>query len=176
MKTYIALFAVALGACTNGQGQADVTMDNPVTFASAPAGVADVPVPAISSTLDGLVTVDVHDELESMSKLGTLTATVSKNALSGASLAAIQHIRSTIASEDGTMPVELLADVDVPAGSAALDLPLLVSDAQLLDYLQEGKVSIHFYVTGALSPQDIVLTHTLVAHVDVAVQGSVLKL
>jgi hypothetical protein len=176
MKTYIALLAVALGACTAGQGQADVTMENSVTFAGAPAGIADVPVPAGSIPMDGAVTVDVHDEIESMSKLGTLTATVSKNALSGPSLAAIQHIRSTIATEDGKLPVELLTDVDVPAGTTELELPLLVSGAQILDYLQEGKVSIHFYVTGGILPQAITLTHTLIAHVDVAVQGSVLKL
>jgi hypothetical protein len=176
MKTCIALFAIALAACTNGQGQADVTMENTVSFPGAPAGTPDVALTSMSLTTDGAVTVNVQDELESMGKLGTLSATVSKNALSGASLAAIQHIRTTIATADGKMPEELLTDVDVPQNSTEIDLPLLISDGEVLDYLKEGKVSIHFYVTGMITQQPITLTHTLIAHVDVAVQSSVLKL
>jgi hypothetical protein len=176
MKRSIALFAIAFAACTNGQGQADVTMENTVTFGGVPAGTPDIPLPNVAVTTDGSIALDVKGELASMGKLGSLSATVSKNQLSGESLVQIQHIKTTIATVDGTIPEEVLTDVDVPANSTAVELPLLISDAHVLDYLEEGKVTIHFYVTGIPTRQPIALTHTLVAHVDVAVQGSVLKL
>ncbi len=185
MKTtfsrFAALLPLAIAACTNGQGQADVTMENAVTFPGVPASVDGVAVPVGSLptealTTDGAITVDVQDELESMGKLGTLSATVSKNSLSGAELSLIDHIKTTIATADGKMPVEVLTDVDVPKNATEIDLPLSIPASEVLAYLEEGKVTIHFYVTGSLSAAPVTLTHTLVAHVDVAVQGSVLKL
>jgi hypothetical protein len=50
-----------------------------------------------------------------------------------------------------------------------------MTDARLLDYLSEGKVVVHFYLTGAIPDRGFTLTHTLVAHVNVAVSGSVVK-
>jgi hypothetical protein len=175
MKRSIALFALALAACTNGQGQADVTMENTVTFAGVPAGTPDITLPTVAITTDGSISIDVKDEIASMGKLGTLSATVSKNELAGDSLVQIQHIKTTIATADGTIAEEVLTDVDVPANSHSVELPLLLPDAQVLDYLEEGKVTLHFYVTGTPTTKPIVLTHTLVAHVNLAVQGSVLK-
>ena len=54
----------------------------------------------------------VTSELESMGKIGTLSATVSKNELSGDGLLQIQHIRAMIASADGAFPEALLTDLD----------------------------------------------------------------
>jgi hypothetical protein len=51
---------------------------------------------------------------------------------------------------------------------------LLISTGELLDYLQEGAVALHLYATGTLPTQPITLTHTLEAHVTVAVHKSLL--
>jgi hypothetical protein len=179
-RTVIALFAIALAACTNGQGQADVTLQNTVVFGGADdAGVAlpsNVMIPNVDVTTDGEISIDCESELASMGKLGSLSATVSKNELSGDGLLQMQHIRATIASADGALPEQQLTDLDVPENTTSIELPLSMSDAKVLDYLEEGKVTIHFYVTGLPTTQPIMLTHTLVAHVDMAVQGSVTNL
>jgi hypothetical protein len=173
----IALFAIALAACTNGQGQADVTLQNTVVFGGAgDAGVAipsDVVLPNVAVTTDGEISIDCESELASMGKIGTLSATVSKNELSGDGLLQMQHITAMIASADGALPEQVLTDLDVPENTTSIELPLSMSDAKVLDYLEEGKVTIHFYVTGLPTTQPIMLTHTLVAHIDMAVQGSV---
>jgi hypothetical protein len=179
-RTIAALFAIALGACTNGQGQADVTLQNTVVFGgAADAGIAipsNVVIPNVAVTTDGDISIDCESELESMGKIGTLSATVSKNELSGDGLLQIQHIKATIVSADGAFPEQLLTDLDVPENTTSIELPLSMSDAKVLDYLEEGKVTIHFYVTGLPTTQPIMLTHTLVAHIDMAVQGSVTNL
>jgi hypothetical protein len=72
--------------------------------------------------------------------------------------------------------VELTSDVDIPEGATETELPLLIGDARLLEYLSEGKVAVHFYITGNIPPRPVTLTHTMVAHLNVAVNGSVLKL
>jgi len=174
-RTVIALFAIALAACTNGQGQADVTLQNTVVFGGAgdagiPSGVA---LPNVAVTTDGEISIDVESELASMGKLGTLSATVSKNELAGDGLLQMQHIKAMITSADGSLPELLLTDLDVPENTTSIELPLSMSDATVLEYLEEGKVTIHFYVTGLPTTQPIMLTHTLVAHIDMAVQGSV---
>jgi hypothetical protein len=176
-RTVIALFAIALAACTNGQGQADVTLQNTVVFGSVgEAGVAvpsNVVLPNVAVTTDGEISIDCESELASMGKIGTLSATVSKNELSGDGLLQMQHIKAMIVSADGSLPEQLLTDLDVPENTTSIELPLSMSDAKVLDYLEEGKVTIHFYVTGLPTTQPIMLTHTLVAHIDMAVQGSV---
>lgn len=181
-RTMIALLGMALAAaaCTNGQGQADVTLQNTVVFGGAPDGgvalPANVMLPDVAVTTDGEISFDCQSELASMGKIGTLSATVSKNELAGDGLLQMQHIRAMILSADGSMPEQLLADVDIPENSTAIELPLSMSDAKVLDYLEEGKVTIHFYVTGLPTTQPIMLTHTLVAHIDMAVQGSATNL
>ncbi len=182
-RTILALLgiaALATSACTNGQGQADVTLQNTVVFGGVgDAGVAlpaNVMLPNVAVTTDGEISFDCQSELASMGKIGTLSATVSKNELSGNGLLQMQHIRAMILSADGSMPEQLLADIDIPENSTSIDLPLSMSDAKVLDYLEEGKVTIHFYVTGLPTTQPIMLTHTLVAHIDMAVQGSVTSL
>ena len=69
----IALFAIALAACTNGQGQADVTLQNTVVFGGADdAGVAlpsNVMIPNVDVTTDGEISIDCESELASMGKL-----------------------------------------------------------------------------------------------------------
>ncbi|HSY22772.1 MAG TPA: hypothetical protein VK841_11685 [Polyangiaceae bacterium] len=176
-RTAIALFAIALAACTNGQGQADVTLQNTVVFGGmGDAGVAvpsNVMLPNVAVTTDGEISIDCESELASMGKIGTLSATVSKNELSGDGLLQMQHIKAMITSADGSLPELLLTDLDVPENTTSIELPLSMSDATVLEYLEEGKVTIHFYVTGLPTTQPIMLTHTLVAHIDMAVQGSV---
>lgn len=175
MKPYIALFAITLGACATGQGEVDVTATNSATFPGAPPIPAGV-LGAESVTTDGAVTLDVQSELASLSNLGTLTAAISENAISGADLSVVHHIKATIETADGKMPAQLASDVDVPANSAEVDLALSITNAQLLDYLTEGKVVLHFYLTGSIPDRPIVLTYTMVAHMGIAVKGSLLKL
>src|SRR5258708_3779715 len=138
MKTYIASFAIALAlaGCTNGQADADVTANNVASFPGAPAAAAGQ-LAAQSIRTDAAVTVDVQQDLASLSNVGTPSAVISKNTVSGPDLAVVRHIKATIAAEDGKMPAELVSDVDVPKGSTEVDLPLLISDSQVLAYLQE---------------------------------------
>ena len=181
-RTVLALLGICLAAaaCTNGQGQADVTLQNTVVFGGAgDAGVvvpAGVTLPDTAVTTDGEISIDCQSELASMGKIGTISATVSKNQLSGDGLLQMQHITAMIASADGSMPEQLLTDLEIPQNTTSIELPLSMSDAKVLDYLEEGKVTIHFYVTGQPTTQPIMLTHTLVAHIDMAVQGSVTNL
>ncbi|HZU83280.1 MAG TPA: hypothetical protein VE987_10205 [Polyangiaceae bacterium] len=167
--------AVALTGCTNGQAQVDVTATNVATFPAPPAAVAEQ-VPDQVMATDGVVTLDLKGDLDSLANVGNLTAAVSKNALSGQDLDVLQHVRVTIAAADGQLPVQLVSDVDVPAGATELELPLLVDGSRLLEYLTEGSVLVHFYLTGTIPQRPLTLTHVMVAHVDVAVAGSVLKL
>jgi hypothetical protein len=175
MKTYIALFAVALAACTNGQAEVDVTATTAALFPGPPADVRGQ-VPTEAMTTDGVVTLDFQKDLASLANMGTLTAVISKNAISGPDLSFVDHIKATIATEDGKIPEQLAFDVDVPRNTTELELALLISDSQVLDYMTEGKVAIHFYLTGTIPPRALTLTHTMIAHVSVAVKGSVLKL
>ncbi len=130
-----------------------------------------------SVTTDSFVTIDIQKDLESLTKLGPVTAEVSKNAISGADLSFVKHVQATIETEDGSMPLQVLTDIDVPSGAQELSLsPMKIPDAQVLAYLAEGKVDVHFYITGEIPDRPVTLTHSLVAHLSVAVQGSVLKL
>jgi hypothetical protein len=173
MKSYIALFAFALAACTNGQAEVDVTASSAASFPGAPAAAQ---VPTGGLTTDGIVTLDFQKDLASLSGMGTLSAVISKNAISGPDLSFVDHIKATITSEDGKMPIELACDVDVPKNTTEVELSLLISDSKVLEYLTEGKVAVHFYITGSIPPRPITLTHTMIAHVSVDVKGSVLKL
>ncbi|HXN31834.1 MAG TPA: hypothetical protein VN894_08235 [Polyangiaceae bacterium] len=176
MKRYIALFAIALAACTNGQGEVDVTSTNSATFPGVPLSAGEGQLRAESVTTEAPLALDVQSDLASLSNLGALTGVISKNSISGADLSVVRHIRATIETADGKMPAQLASDVDVPADSTEVELALSMSDAQVLDYLTEGKVVIHFYVTGTIPDRPITLTHTLVAHMGIAVKGSVWNL
>ncbi|HEY4012150.1 MAG TPA: hypothetical protein VGM06_02330 [Polyangiaceae bacterium] len=175
MKRCIPLLAVALFACTNGQGEVDVTVSNQATFPGAPPGVAQL-LANQTVTTDSFVTVDVKSDLDQIGKLGSLTAVISENVVTGADLSFLKHVTATMETEDSSMPLAVLADLDVPANATELELsPMQVSDATVLAYLSEGKVDIHFAITGQIPDRPITLTHSLVAHLNVAVQGSVLK-
>jgi hypothetical protein len=175
MASAIAL-TTALAACTNGQGDVDVSLNNVATFPAAPpeaVALAD----GATVTTDAFVTVDLQKDIESLSKFGEITAEISKDTISGTDLSFVDHVKATIVTEDGTMPVQVLADRDVPGGSSVIDLsPLLISDSLVLAYLSEGKVDIHFYITGAIPDRPVTLTYSLDAHLSVAVRGSVFKL
>jgi hypothetical protein len=176
MKRYIPMLALVLSAaCTNGQGEVDVTVSNEATFPGAPAAAAQA-LAGQTVTTDSFVTVDIQQDLESLGKVGSVTAEVSKNTISGADLSFIQHVTATIEAQDGSMPVQTVADLDIPAGASEVSLsPMKISNEEVLAYLSEGKVNLHFFITGSIPDRPITLTHSLVAHLSVAVQGSVLK-
>ncbi|MDP9150818.1 MAG: hypothetical protein M3O36_12880 [Myxococcota bacterium] len=174
--TIIGSFVLACAACTNGQGEVDVTASTALTFPAAPAVVQQQAASLEAVTTDTLVTLDLQKDLASLSDLGTLSVSGSESSLSGGDLAFLRHIKATVAAADGTMPEQLLCDVDVPRNATTMGLPLSISDSQVLAYLKEGKVSLHFFVTGAVSDKPLTLTHTLIAHMNVAVQRSVVKL
>jgi hypothetical protein len=117
MKPYIALFAIALAGCTNGQADADVTANNVAMFPGAPAPAAGQPLAAQPMTTDGSVTLDLQQDLASLSNVGTPSAVISKNTVSGPDLAVVRHIKATIAAEDGKLPARLVSDVDVPSAA-----------------------------------------------------------
>jgi hypothetical protein len=171
MKKTIALFGLAMAACTNGQGNVDVTTSDQATF---PAPVA---LPAamgqVSLTTETDVNLDVHDELASVAKVGTLSVAISQDSVSGPDLALVDQVIATIAAADGTMPVQPLGRAIVQPGSTEVGLSSLLSDAQVLGYLQEGPVVVHLTLTGALPEQAIRLNYALHAHVAIGVAVSV---
>ncbi|MDP9036192.1 MAG: hypothetical protein M3O50_15435 [Myxococcota bacterium] len=174
--TIIGSFVLACAACTNGQGEVDVTASTALTFPAAPAAAQRLAASLDSVTTDTVVTLDLKKDLASLSDLGTLSVSGSASALSGADLAYLRHIKATVAAADGSMPEQLLCDVDVPRNATTMGLPLSIGDSEVLSYLKEGKVSLHFFVTGTVADKPLTLTHTLIAHMNVAVQRSVVKL
>ena len=171
MKKTIALFGLAMAACTNGQGNVDVTTSNQATF-PAPVALPGA-LGQISLTTETDVTLDVHGDLASMAKVGTLGVVISQDSVSGADLAQVDQITATIATADGTMPAQPLGRAIVQAGSTEVGLSSLLSDAQALGYLQEGQVIVHLTLAGALPERAITLTYSLVAHVAIGVAVSV---
>jgi hypothetical protein len=174
MKKTIALFGLAMAACTNGQGNVDVTTSNQATFpvpVALPAALGQV-----SLTTETDVNLDVHDELASMAKVGTLSVVLSQDSVSGADLALVDQVTATLATADGTMPAQPLARAIVTPGSAEVALLSLLSDAQVLAYLQEGPVVVHLTLTGVLPERPITLSYSLDAHVTMGVAVSVQNL
>jgi hypothetical protein len=47
-----------------------------------------------------------------------------------------------------------------------------MTNAEVLEYLREGKVVLHFTLTGNISERPLKVTHTLVAHINIATSGS----
>lgn len=175
MNKSIAVFVLACAACTNGQGEVDVTASTVVTFPAPSAALQRQAASVDSVTTESIVTLDLQKDIASLSDLGTLSVAGLQNALSGADLGYVRHVKATIAALDGKLAEQLLCDVEVPTDSASVQLPLSISDSQVLAYLKEGKVSLHFFVTGKVPDQPLTLTHTLIAHMDVAVQRPVVK-
>jgi hypothetical protein len=174
MKMYCALFAIAFTACATGQGEVDVTTSHDAAFPGVPADVASrMPPGGVTSEAD--LTLDLKDDIDSLAKFGTVSAAITKNTISGSSLAVVRHITVTMATQDGKMPVQPFADVQLSRDSTDVELVSRMGDAQVLAYLREGKVVLHLTLTGNIPEQSLSLTHTLVAHVNIAVNGSVLK-
>jgi hypothetical protein len=172
MKTYLALCAFALGACAVGQGEVNVTENRVATFPGAPASA----LVGESVTTDAEVTLNLKPNLESLMNVGAVTVDISKNSISGPDLAAIRHVRATLATKDGKIPEQVASDVDVPEKSTEFDLPLVMSDAQILAYLSEGPVILHVYLTGNIPKQSFTLEYALAAQLGVAVNGSISNL
>ncbi len=172
-KTHLApLCALLLGACAVGQGEVNVTENRVATFPGAPASA----LVGESVTTDAEVTLNLKSNLESLTNLGAVTADISKNSISGTDLSAIRHIRATLATKDGKLPEQVASEIDVPEKSTEVDLPLLMSDAQVLAYLSEGPVILHVYLTGNIPRQSFTLEYALAAHLSVAVNGSISNL
>ena len=171
MKKTIALFALAMAACTNGQGNVDVTTSNQAAF-RAPIALPSA-LGQVSLTTETDVNLDVHGELASMAKVGTLGVVISQDSVSGADLAQVDQITATIATADGTKPAQPLGRAIVQPGSTEVRLSSLLSDAQVLGYLQEGPVVVHLTLTGALPERPLTLNYSLDAHVAIGVSVSV---
>lgn len=177
MKKLIALFtlattaAMALAGCAAGQGQVDVSTSHTATFPGITPDAAKL-LPPGDMTTNAAVTLDVSKDIAQLSGYGKITATISKDSVEGSDLAFIHRIKATILTTDGKLPAVLLADVEVPANSQEVPLTALISNDQILNYLAEGQVSLEFELTGAIPAQPVTLTHSLVAHLDVAMQGS----
>jgi hypothetical protein len=169
-------FALGMAGCTTGQGDVDVSLTNVATFPGAPPeAAAELTGSTVSS--DAFVTIDVQKDIESLDKFGTVTADISTDMVAGGDLSFIDHVKATMEAEDGSLPVLVLSDRDVPTGSATIDLaPLSVTDEQVLAYMSEGKVDVHFYITGNIPDRPVTLTYSLAAHLTVDVRGSVFKL
>lgn len=176
MKRFVALLAIVVGACTQGDAEFDVTQTHVASFPGVPASVLARSTPGQVLTASAPITLDARSELDQFGNLGSMTLSISENQLSGTDLGLLQHVSATIATADGKMPSQPLSDVDVPAGSTLVNLPLLLSDADVLQYLMEGPITITLTVSGTLSAQPLTLTHTIVGHVDVAVDKSPLSL
>jgi hypothetical protein len=175
MRVGWVLLATALAACTQGEGQLDVSEVHVATFPAVVAtGSAEQALMTQAQSVDTIIYVDLRSELSTLGDLGSPSMTVTKNEVSGSAVANLQHFAVTIASRDGTIAEKPLSDIDVAPNSSSVDLPLLISTGELLDYLQEGAVALHLYATGTLPTQPITLTHTLEAHVTVAVHKSLL--
>ena len=168
------LIAAALAACTQGQGEVDIRETHVATF---PAFSANSPVGALAGrqqSVDTTIYVDLRKELSTLGDIGSPSLEVTKNEITGSALANLQHFAVTIASKDGTIGEKPLSDVDIAPDSTTVDLPMLISAGELLDYLKEGSVALHLYATGTLPTQAITLTHTFEGHVEVAVHKSLL--
>ncbi len=174
MKLIAALATIPLVGCLQGQESFDVTSTDAVTFPGLPAAAAQA-IPSGQST-DSHLLVDVHENIAALRQQGVLSAAFSQNSLTGDGLAQVGHVRATIASADGAMPVALLSDTDVPAASNEVQLPLSIPGDQLLQYLGEGKVDIHFFLVGNISADSVKLTHTLTLHMTVAVNEPITRL
>jgi hypothetical protein len=111
-----------------------------------------------------------------MGKAGDLTLAIASDSLSGVDLSVVDRVLVTIAAADGTMPAAPLVDVFITPGNSTANLPHVLSDSELLGYLAEGPVLLHFSVSGSLPERPILLTHSLVAQVEIAVSAPVSKL
>ncbi len=183
MKIHAALIALALVACVKGQEEVDITNTRQVTFPGipaqtqiqAPAQAQSRGSPAAPATTDSIVTFDVHDGFAALRGMGPLTAAFSTHTLSGADLGNVTHVRAVIRTTDAVMPERLLSETDVVSGSSEVALPLAMTDSEILAYLMEGPVDVHFYLKGTLPTQPITLTHTLGGRLTVAVDGPLAK-
>jgi hypothetical protein len=148
MKKTIGLLALAMVACTNGQGDVDVVTSNPATFplpTELPGALGQM-----SFTTEADVKLDVHGELASMAKVGTLSLGILRDSVSGQDLARVDQVTATIAAADGTLPARPLARVVVAPSTTEAELVRLMADSQALGYLQEGPVVVHLTLTGDL--------------------------
>jgi hypothetical protein len=166
MRLIAALAAVPLVGCLQGQESFDVSETQAVDF----PGMSGATPKAVqgSATTESHVQIDLRKQFASLGGRPS-SAVFSKNGLSGSALAIIAHVHATISTADGSMPVALWSDADVPAGSSEVELPSVLSSDQFLEYLEEGPVDVHFVLTGSISTQPMTLTHTLHGHMTVPV-------
>jgi hypothetical protein len=174
MRTGLILLAAVLAACTQGQGEVDISETHVATFSAVAANSPLQALATLPQSVDTTIYMDLRQELSTLGDIGSPSLKVTKNEITGSAVANLQHFAVTIASKDGTLAETPLSDVEVPANSTSIDLPLLISPAELLDYLKEGSVALHLFATGTLPTQEITLTHTFEGHIDVEVHKSLL--
>jgi hypothetical protein len=160
------LLALATPACIAGSAGADVRSSSAVTFPASP-------VPTAEATTGSDVSLDVHDQLRSLGKVGSLNVDLASDALSGDDLSFIDEVTGTIASTDGSMPVEPFVHAVLTGDKTEVTLTPAMSNARIVAYLESGPVTLHFTLTGRLPARSIQLTHALVVHVDLSVTSSV---
>ncbi len=161
---------LSLAACAVGQAQVEVTETHDATFPGVARGASDE-LPA-SSTESTNVGFDVSSTIASWGSYGKLSAVVSQDELTGPGLAVVRHVSAAIAPASHPSSALPLAEADVPPGSTHVALAREMDDAVLFGLLEQGPVVLKFTITGPLSTEGIVLQHTLVAQVDLAVAAS----
>ena len=173
MRILVALAAVPLIGCLQGQESFDVTQTQTINFPGLPPALAQAVQGA--RTTETHMRIDLRSTLASLGGQGDLSGVFSKNSLSGSGLAVIAHVRATISASDGTMPDLLWSEADVPADSSEIELPSSLTSEQFLKYLEEGPVDVLFTVTGDIPKQPTALTHTISGHVTIGVNEDLSK-
>jgi len=171
-KLVVALAAVPLMGCLQGQESFDVSETQAVDFPGLPAAAQ---VAQASATTESHMQIDLRSQLAALGGQPS-SAVFSQNALSGTALAVIAHVRATISTADGSMPDVVWSDAEVPVDSTEIELPQALSGDQFLEYLEEGPVNVDFVLTGSIPTQEMTLTHTLHGHMTVPVDESLSKL
>src|SRR5579859_2853747 len=120
------MMPLACGGCALGQAQVDVSTQNTATLYGIPrvpglTALATDDVAALEGEAHTSVTFDVHQVIDTLGSYGDLSATVTRDALSGPGLARIHRIRISIGNVDGANPDQPLSDVTVPAGAIVVD-------------------------------------------------------
>lgn len=159
----VALFCVS---CVSGTAEEDLSKTSSLTLPGVPVNLS-------STTVDQQLPIDVHDTLSKLNDYGGVSFAVNENSIaSDNSLSFIQHMKITIASDDGSMPEDILSDADNSQSNNKVNFPVVMSSDKLFSYLAHGKCLLHFYVTGNIPTTETTLTHTLSVHVKDSVSKS----
>jgi hypothetical protein len=161
------LVALALTGCVSGTASDGLSLSQPFAFPAAPM---DSPSTTISDTQP----FDVSSTFSSLGKFGTVNLSVLSSTLTGDDLSLVQHIKMTLATTDGVYPMATLIDTDVSATNGSTNLPIVMDNGTLTQYLSEnGGVQLTLFLTGVLPSSDPTLTWSLDADIKVSISKSV---